>query len=224
MHQLLSAAFSWVQLHVYLGTFIFMAMESSILPVPSEVVIPPAAYIATSAGGGIAGIILIGTLGSWFGSAVMYWLSRGLGRVFIVSFGKYCMITEEKLERAEHWLHRYEAGGVFFARLLPVIRHLISIPAGVVRMNFALFSLVTVAGAGIWCTVLAVFGQQVLGAYAKTHPDWKNDPAGVQHFIQSQSHLLVLGVLALCILYFVFLKLTASRGVADSRPAQPGKV
>ena len=79
-----------------------MAMESSILPVPSELVIPPAAYLATSAGGGIAGVIVVGTLGSWFGSAVMYGLSRWLGRVFIVGFGKYFMITEEKLERAEH--------------------------------------------------------------------------------------------------------------------------
>jgi membrane protein DedA with SNARE-associated domain len=213
MHHFLSAGFTWVQSHLYLGTFLFMAMESSVLPVPSELVIPPAAYIATSAGGGIVGIILVGTFGSWFGSAVMYWLSRGLGRVFIVGFGKYVMISEEKLERAEHWLHRYEAGGVFFARLLPVIRHLISIPAGIIRMDFAVFSLMTVAGSAIWCTILAIFGQHVLGSYANTHPDWKNDPAGVQHFIQSQSHMLVLGVLVLCALYFLFLKLTAKRTV-----------
>jgi membrane protein DedA with SNARE-associated domain len=141
----------------------------------------------------------------------MYWLSRGLGRVFIVTFGKYVMITDEKLQRAEHWLHRYEAGGIFFARLLPVIRHLISIPAGVVRMNFGVFSGMTVAGSAIWCTVLAFYGKQVLGTYAAQNPGWKNDPAGVRHFIQSQSHTLVLGVLALCVLYFIFLKLTARR-------------
>ena len=97
MHQLLTVCFSWVQLHVYLGTFIFMAMESSVLPVPSELVIPPAAYLASSNGGGIVGVILVGTAGSWFGSAVMYWISRWLGRVFILGFGKYVMITEEKL-------------------------------------------------------------------------------------------------------------------------------
>ncbi len=153
----------------------------------------------------------MGTFGSWFGSAVMYWLSRWLGRVCIVSFGKYVMITEEKLERAEHWLHRYEAGGIFFARLLPVIRHLISIPAGIIRMNFGVFSLMTVTGAAIWCTVLAVYGEHVLGGYAKANPGWKQDPAGVRHFIQAQSHSLVLGVAALCVLYFVFLKLTAKR-------------
>jgi membrane protein DedA with SNARE-associated domain len=214
MHHFLSVCFTWVQLHVYLGTFLFMAMESSILPVPSELVIPPAAYIASRAGGGIAGVILVGTFGSWFGSAVMYWLSRWLGRVFIVGFGKYCMITEEKLERAEHWLHRYEAGGIFFARLLPVIRHLISIPAGIIRMNFSVFSIVTIAGSAVWCTVLAIYGKQVLGTYAAQNPDWAQDPSGVLAFIKAQSHWLVGGILILCLLYFVFLKLTAKRPAA----------
>jgi len=213
MH-LSSLTLTWVQQHVYLGTFLFMAMESSILPVPSELVIPPAAYLATRSGGGVGMVILVGTLGSWFGSAVMYWLSRGLGRVFIVTFGKYVMVSEEKLERAEHWLHRYEAGGIFFARLLPVIRHLISIPAGIVRMNFAMFSAMTVAGAAVWCTVLAFYGKHVLGGYARLHPDWTQNPQGLLDFIKSQSHLLILGVLALCVLYFAFLKLTAKRGLA----------
>jgi membrane protein DedA with SNARE-associated domain len=216
MQHLLTVCFAWVQLHIYLGTFLFMAMESSILPVPSELVIPPAAYLATSSGQGIWGIIAIGTAGSWFGSAVMYWLSRGLGRVFIVGFGKYFGITEEKLQRAEHWLHRYEAGGIFFARLLPVIRHLISIPAGIIRMSFGTFSLMTIAGSALWCTILAFYGQRVLGTYAAQNPNWTQDPRGVIKFIQSQSHLLVLGVLVLCILYFVFIKLTDKRPAAAS--------
>ena len=211
MHQFLPACFAWLQQNIYLGTFLFMAMESSVLPVPSEVVIPPAAYLVSRSGGGIAGIIAVGTLGSWFGSAVMYWLSRGLGRVFIVNFGKYAMISEEKLERAEHWLHRYEAGGIFFARLLPVIRHLISIPAGIIRMNFGVFSAMTVAGSAIWCTVLAIYGRQVLGTYAQAHPDWTQNPSGVVTFIRSQSHALLAGIVVLCVLYFVFLKLTAKR-------------
>ena len=214
MHHFLEVCFAWVQLHVYLGTFVFMAMESSILPVPSELVIPPAAFLATQAGGGILGIIAVGTAGSWFGSAVMYGLSRLVGRVVIVKFGKFIMISEDKLERAEHWLHRYEAGGIFFARLLPVIRHLISIPAGIIRMNFAMFSAMTVAGSAIWCTVLAIYGREVLGKYAAINPDWKQDPDGVRHFITSQSHALVAGVVILCILYFVFIKLTAKRAKA----------
>jgi membrane protein DedA with SNARE-associated domain len=214
MHHFLEVCFAWVQLHVYLGTFVFMAMESSILPVPSELVIPPAAYLATKAGGGIFGIIAVGTAGSWFGSAVMYGLSRLVGRVVIVKFGKFIMISEDKLERAEHWLHRYEAGGIFFARLLPVIRHLISIPAGIIRMNFAMFSAMTVTGSAIWCTILAVFGQHVLGAYALTHPNWEQDPSGVLELLKAKSHLIAAGVLVLCVLYFLFLKLTAKRAKA----------
>jgi membrane protein DedA with SNARE-associated domain len=186
-------------------------MESSILPVPSELVIPPAAYLVTSAGGNIWTVILIGTAGSWFGSAVMYWLSRLLGRVIIVKFGKYILVSEDKLERAEHWLHRYEAGGIFFARLLPVVRHLISIPAGIIRMGFGIFSLMTIAGSAIWCAILAYFGQHVLGGYAATHPDWAQDPDALKNLIKSQSHTLILAILALAILYFIFIKLTSKR-------------
>ncbi|MGA3170099.1 MAG: DedA family protein [Chthoniobacteraceae bacterium] len=198
-------------MHVYLGTFIFMAMESSVLPVPSELVIPPAAYLAASSGHGYLGVIVVGTAGSWFGSAVMYYVSRWLGRVLIVGFGKYVMISEEKLQRAEHWLHRYEAGGIFFARLLPVIRHLISIPAGIIRMNFKVFSTMTVLGSAAWCTVLAMYGAYVLGGYARVHPHWTDNPQGVLSFMKAQSHWLAGGVAVLCVLYFLFLKLTAKR-------------
>jgi len=222
MHQLIApliaACFAWVQAHVYLGTFIFMAMESSILPVPSELVIPPAAYLADAAGGGILGIIAVGTAGSWFGSTIMYWLSRWLGRVVIIRFGKYIMISEEKLGRAEHWLHRYEAGGIFFARLLPVIRHLISIPAGIIRMNFAVFSAMTITGSAIWCTVLAIYGRRVLGDYAKLHPNWAQDPSGVGEAVKALSHSpsIIGGILLLCVLYFVFMKLTAKRSAGSA--------
>lgn len=211
MHHFTEVIFAWVQAHVYLGTFIFMAMESSVLPVPSELVIPPAAYLSITAGRGIVWVIVVGTAGSWLGSAVMYWLSKWLGRVVIVNFGKYIGITEDKLHRAEHWLHRYEAGGIFFARLLPVVRHLISIPAGIIEMGFGVFSAMTVAGSAIWCTVLAIYGKNVLGTYAAAHPNWAQDPAGVLAFFKAQSHALVLGVLVLCALYFLFMKLTASR-------------
>jgi membrane protein DedA with SNARE-associated domain len=91
---------------------------------------------------------------------------------------------------------------------------LISIPAGIIRMNFGVFSAMTVAGSAIWCTILALYGEHVFGAYAAENPGWTQDPAGVRHFIQAQSHSLVLGVVALCILYFVFLKLTAKRAAA----------
>ncbi|MBX6326629.1 MAG: DedA family protein, partial [Chthoniobacterales bacterium] len=111
-----------------------MAMESSIFPVPSEIVIPPAAFLAAQGKLNFAGVVLAGTLGSYLGSAITYWVARLVGRPLIVKYGRFALVTPEKLERAEHFLARYEAGGVFFARLLPVVRHLISIPAGIVRM------------------------------------------------------------------------------------------
>jgi membrane protein DedA with SNARE-associated domain len=132
-----------------------MAMESSIFPVPSEMVIPPAAFLAAQGKLSFAGVVLAGTVGSYLGAAITYWISRIIGRAVILRFGKFVLLSREKLEKAENWLARYETGGVFFARLLPVVRHIISIPAGIVRMNFAVFSLVTVAGSALWCLVLA---------------------------------------------------------------------
>ncbi len=163
-HHLFVTWFHWVQNWGYLGVILLMAMESSIFPVPSEVVIPPAAFLAMQPGSGMTllGVVLAGTFGSWLGAAITYWISRGVGRVIIVKFGSYFMISEKKLEMAEHWVHRYESGGIFFARLLPVVRHLISIPAGIIRMGFGVFSLMTIIGSAIWCCVLAWFGQKVI--------------------------------------------------------------
>ena len=204
-HHFLSVWFGWVQHWGYLGVILLMAMESSILPVPSEVVIPPAAYLAMQPGGGMSfwGVILAGTFGSWLGAAVTYWVCRGLGRVIVVKFGRYIGLHEEKIERAERWLHRYEAGGIFFARLLPVIRHLISIPAGIIRMPFGLFSAMTVIGSAIWCTVLAWFGQKVIT------PGMLGDPAQMVVALKAQSHLFLAAVVVLCVAYFTVMRLTA---------------
>ena len=209
MHQLFFLWFDWVQKGGYLGIIALMAMESSIFPVPSEVVIPPAAYWAAQGQMNFWGVIAAGTFGSWLGSAITYLVARWLGRIVVVKWGKYIFISEEKLVRAEHWLHRYEAGGIFFARLLPVIRHLISIPAGFIRMDFKVFSLVTVVGSALWCTVLAYYGKFVLADYAAKNPNWMKDPSGFVNFIKSQSHWVILGVLVLCICYFGVMRLTS---------------
>ena len=143
----------------YLLVGLLMAMESSIVPLPSEVVIPPAAHLAHTRGGmTVAGVVLAGTLGSWIGASVMYWGSRLLGRPLLVRYGRYLLITPEKIEKAEAWSAHYGTMGVFVSRLLPVIRHLIGIPAGIVRLDFRWYSLVTLAGSALWCTVLAWVG------------------------------------------------------------------
>jgi membrane protein DedA with SNARE-associated domain len=136
-----------------------MALESSIVPLPSEVVIPPAAYVAHSRGTmSLTGIVVAGTVGSWVGATVMYWAARWLGRPLLMRYGRFFLITPEKIERAEIWAAQFGTAGIFVSRLLPVIRHLIGIPAGIVRMPFGWYSVATVVGSAIWCTVLAWVG------------------------------------------------------------------
>ncbi len=139
---------------------LLMAMESSILPLPSEVVIPPAAHLAYTDQIPLSlyGIVIAGTIGSWLGATAMYWAARLAGRPLFLRYGKWILITPEKIEGAERWADHYGSMGIFVSRLLPVVRHLIGIPAGVVKMNYKLFSLFTLLGSAIWCAVLCYVG------------------------------------------------------------------
>jgi membrane protein DedA with SNARE-associated domain len=204
MHHLLETWFSWVLTGGYTGIIVLMAMESSIFPVPSEVVIPPAAFLAAQGKLSFAGVVLAGTLGSYLGAAITYWASRLIGRPLIVKYGRFVLLTPKKLERAEHWLARYEAGGIFFARLLPVVRHLISIPAGIVRMNFGLFSLMTITGSAIWCYILAYLGQK---AY-HIEPQLLTDPEALVRFIHGQSTWILVVVAVFAVLYILSMRLS----------------
>jgi membrane protein DedA with SNARE-associated domain len=211
LHQWLTTWLGWVENWGYLGVIILMAMESSIFPVPSEVVIPPAAILAASGGKmTILGVILAGTFGSWLGSAVTYWVALVVGRPVVERWGKYFFIPPEKLARAERFMHRYESGGIFFARLLPVIRHLISIPAGIIRMGFLKFSILTIVGAAIWCSVLAWLGGKVGN---KLLAEGKNplDPEALVAAVKHESHLVIGVVLLVCVLYFIAMKITAPK-------------
>ena len=139
---------------------LLMAIESSILPLPSEVVIPPAAHLAYTdqIPLNLYGIVIAGTIGSWLGATVMYWAARLAGRPLFLRYGKWILITPEKIEGAERWADHYGSMGIFISRLLPVVRHLIGIPAGVVKMDYKLFSLFTLLGSAIWCAVLCYVG------------------------------------------------------------------
>jgi membrane protein DedA with SNARE-associated domain len=207
MHHLVEIWFGWVLHWGYLGIVLLMAMESSIFPVPSEVVIPPAAFLAAQGHLSLTGVVIAGTVGSYLGSAITYWVSRALGRPMIMRYGKYFLLGPDKISRAEVWLARYAAGGIFFARLLPVIRHLISIPAGIVRMNFGLFSIVTIVGSALWCSVLAFLGDR---AY-RAQPDLINNPDAMVHLIKSQSLWIVAIVAVFAVLYMVMMRLSARR-------------
>ena len=138
---------------------LLMAIESSVVPLPSEVIIPPAAHLAHSSGKfSIAGIILAGAIGSWVGATAMYWAARLGGRPLLMRFGPYAGITPEKIEGAERWSSHYGSMGIFISRLLPVVRHLIGLPAGIVKMDYKFFSLYTLLGSAIWCGVLCYVG------------------------------------------------------------------
>ncbi len=158
---------------------LLMAIESSVVPLPSELVIPPAAHLAHATGRfSLVGVGLAGAIGSWVGASVMYWVSRLAGRPFVMRFGKYAFITPEKVVGAERWAAQFGAWGVFVARMLPVVRHLIGIPAGIVRMNFKIYSLYTLIGSALWCGVLCWLGvtmgqdEQLLEGNAKRIGVW----------------------------------------------------
>ncbi len=145
----------------YPGIFLLMAMESSIIPIPSELVMPPAGYLAFQGKMNMAVAILSGTVGSLAGAYANYYASHYLGRPLILKYGKYVLIPPDKFERVEKFFLQHGEISTFIGRLLPVIRHLISIPAGVAGMNHLKFSLYTLLGAGLWCTILAWIGYAI---------------------------------------------------------------
>jgi membrane protein DedA with SNARE-associated domain len=207
MHHLLEIWFGWVLHGGYRGIIVLMAMGSTPLPVPAEAVMPPAAFLAAKGDLSFVGVIVAGTFGSYVGAAAMYWVSRWIGRPLVLRFGRFVLLTPKKMEEAENWLKRYQAGGIFFARFLPIIRHFISIPAGIVRMPFAVFSITTIVGAAAANSLLAYLGAQ---AYQR-QPDLLSNPEGLVQFIKGQSHWIILLVIIFAALYLLVMRLSARR-------------
>lgn len=147
----------------YPGIFLLMAMESSVIPVPSELVMPPAGYLVYKGEMNAAIAIFCGTVGSLAGAYANYFAAHYLGRPLILKYGKYVLITPEKFSKVEAFFLRHGEVSTFIGRLLPVVRHLISIPAGLAGMNHWKFSFYTLAGAGIWVSVLTWIGY-IIGA------------------------------------------------------------
>lgn len=163
MKETITHLIDWYQTTLASGGYpliaLLMAMESTIVPIPSEFIIPFAVQRASRDGGlSMVGIVLAGTAGSFIGAMIMYWVSRWAGRPLVLRYGGYFLVPEAKLHAAENWASRFGSFGVFVARLLPVVRHLIGIPMGIVKMDFRWYSLFTLIGSGIWCAVLAWVG------------------------------------------------------------------
>jgi len=158
MHEAINWLVSTIGAMGYPGIFILMAMESSVIPIPSELVMPPAGYLAHQGEMNMWVAILCGTVGSLVGAYANYFAAHYLGRPLVLKYGKYVWITEEKFAKVETFFHKHGEISTFIGRLLPVIRHLISLPAGLAGMHHWKFSLYTLLGAGIWCTVLTWIG------------------------------------------------------------------
>ncbi len=199
LHELITIWFGWVETWGYAGVFVLMALESSIVPVPSEIVMPPAAFWAAQGKMDFGGVVLAGTAGSFVGSILNYYLARWLGEPVINRYGKYFLMPPEKVKMAEVFVARFGTAGIFLARLLPVVRHLISIPAGILKMPVVPFSIATTVGAGIWCFILAWFGREVLGS----QPELLQSPEAMIAVLKAKLHWFVLAVVSLAVLYGV---------------------
>ena len=196
-HQLFATWMQFVHDQGYVGVFLMMAVESTVFPLPSEIVVPPAAYWASQGVFTFWGVVMASTLGSWFGSALSYLTARQLGRPLILRYGRYLFLPEKKWLLAEEWINRYSVVGIFFARLLPVVRHLVSLPAGAARMPFLPFTVSTLLGSFAWSWVLARFGQEVLGS----DPRLLTDPDALVHVLKHKLAWLVVGVALLFAAY-----------------------
>lgn len=142
----------------YLGIFLLMTVESSFIPFPSEIVLVPAGYLASTGEMRFDMIMLSGLGGSMLGALINYYLALILGRRFLAKYGKYFFIKENALERMDSYFEKHGHISTFVGRLIPGIRQLISIPAGLSRMNLGVFSFYTALGAGLWAFILVMIG------------------------------------------------------------------
>lgn len=196
-------ALRWYDSHMnYTAVTALMTLESSFVPFPSEVVIPPAVYVASNpeskSGLKVWLIVLMGTLGAMIGAFVNYYLARWLGRPIIYKFadskvGHLCQLSGEKMERAEKYFNDHGVVSTLVGRFIPVIRQLISIPAGLSKMNVGAFAFYTFLGAFAWNCILAALGY---AAYKAA------DPSVIEKY-SHQLSLILIGLFALVCLYFV---------------------
>ncbi len=149
---------SWIGSGGYFGVAVLMTLESMVAPVPSEAVMPFAGFLVFEGRFTFTGVIFFSTLGSIIGSLLSYYAGAWGGRPFVKRYGKYLLLDMHHLELTERFFARWGDKAIFVSRFVPVVRHLISIPAGVGRMNIVKFSIYTIIGAGIWNAFLAYVG------------------------------------------------------------------
>lgn len=184
----------------YWTILLFMTVESSFIPFPSEVVVPPAAWLAANGQNGlnIAGVVIVATVGACLGALINYGLAVLLGRPIVYAFarsrwGHLCLINEEKVMQAEKYFDKHGAVSTFFGRLIPAVRQLISIPAGLARIKLSTFVLFTALGAGIWNLVLAIIG------YSLSKVPGIQTPEQIAEASAKYSHVIGYAILAVVV-------------------------
>lgn len=206
------ALLDWFMNHgSYIMVFTFMVIESSFVPFPSEVVVPPAVYLSLTGSDNmnVAGIWFFATLGAAVGAIINYLLSLWLGRPIVYGFansrmGHFFLLNEEKVVKAEDYFREHGAASTFFGRLIPAVRQLISIPAGLSRMNFYKFVIFTSLGAGVWNVVLCVVGWALSGISRED----------LYANVEKYNDYLTLGGLAILVIvvgYMVYKAMTAKK-------------
>lgn len=184
----------------YMTITALMMIESTVVPLPSEIVIPPAVYKARDTGEmQIWLIIFFGTLGALLGASINYFVAKYVGRILVYKFadsriGHFFLVNKQKVENAENYFIKNGNSSTFIGRLIPGVRHLISIPAGLAKMNFSKFVLYTVLGAGIWNICLAIMGYIAYGQ---------------KGLLEQYEHQLKIGFLALGVLFGLYLLFNA---------------
>lgn len=213
-----SQFFNWfVENASYMFVFTFMVIESSFIPFPSEVVVPPAAYLAIQKGDmNIFIIVLVATAGAVAGALVNYYLSAWIGRPIVYRFadsraGHACLIDRVKVEKAEAYFDRHGSISTLIGRLIPAVRQLISIPAGLARMNIAKFIVFTALGAMIWNSALATLGYWLAR---------KVDIDNLYDMVEKYNSYLTyagLGIALLCMAFIIWNALKPGKKTADEK-------
>lgn len=197
MHEAINWLLITMKAMGYPGIFLLMALESSVIPIPSELVMPPAGYLAQQGEMNAFAAIFCGTMGSLIGAYANYFTAHYLGRPLLLKYGKYVWITEEKFAKVESFFLRHGEISTFIGRLLPVVRHLISLPAGLAGMNHVKFALYTLLGAGMWVSVLTWIGYFI---------------GQNQELIMRYAHNALIGVVIFCaLLIAVYVKLQRNK-------------
>jgi len=180
----------------YIGIFILMAAESALIPIPSEITMTFAGYLASVNRFNIYLVIFIGAFANLFGSWLAYWLGRWgqetVVRKIIRKYGKYMLITENEYDRSERWFRKYGEKITFFSRILPVIRTFISLPAGIAAMNFWRFTVFTFIGSLIWSAFLTYIGFVLGKNWNSLHP-----------YYQKFEYVIVFGIVILVAYYLI---------------------